>query len=426
MRSVGLITEYNPFHNGHLHHLQESKRVSGADVTVAVMSGHFLQRGEPALLDKWVRAEMALAAGVDLVVELPLPWACNSAPYFARGAVQALSAMGVDTLCFGSEIGDLDVLKQCAGLLEKHQALVARHTEALLRQGINYPEARQKVFAGLTDRTECLEAIGSPNNILGIEYLRALHCADTAIEPFTIQRIGAGYHDSKAAPGGIASATGIRRMLGEKADVTEYIPPSVLGVLERATGAGRVVDFSHLHRLLVTAILRDGERLDALYQVEHGLARRLIEAARTSRDYEGLVETAKSRHLTRTRVQRLLAYVLLGLEAAEMEAYLGSGPLYLHLLGYSERGREFLAAGRKCRSLPLISNYSRVHAALKRSCGKASLQFRLAEKMLNAEVRATALYSLLMFEAPDGDRNRDFYRDPVGLEGGDGDGDGDG
>ncbi|NIQ97403.1 MAG: nucleotidyltransferase family protein, partial [Desulfuromonadales bacterium] len=147
MRSVGLITEYNPFHNGHLHHLRESRRATGADVSVAVMSGHFLQRGEPALVDKWVRAEMAVAAGVDLVVELPLPWACNSAPYFALGAVQALNDLGVDALCFGSEVGDLDVLKQCAGLLEEHETLVARRTEALLRRGINYPEARQQVLA---------------------------------------------------------------------------------------------------------------------------------------------------------------------------------------------------------------------------------------------------------------------------------------
>ncbi len=114
MRAVGLITEYNPFHNGHMHHLHESLRVTGAQVSVAVMSGHFLQRGEPALVDKWVRAKMALQAGVDLVVELPLPWATSSAPNFALGAVQSLASLGVDSLCFGSEIGTIEPLHGCA------------------------------------------------------------------------------------------------------------------------------------------------------------------------------------------------------------------------------------------------------------------------------------------------------------------------
>lgn len=415
MRSVGLITEYNPFHNGHLHHLQESRRVSGADVTVAVMSGHFLQRGEPALVDKWVRAEMALASGVDLVVELPLPWACNSAPYFALGAVQALNGLGLDALCFGSEAGELGMLSQCAGLLDRHGTVVARRTEALLRQGINYPEARQKILAELTDNPACLETIGSPNNILGIEYLRALSRTDSALSPFTIRRIGAGYHDREAAPGGIASATGIRRMLAEGQDVAEYLPPAVKRILERAVAEGGHLDSSNLYRLLSAAIVRDSERLGDFYQVEHGLEQRLCEAARTSIDYEGLVDAVKSRHLTRTRVQRLLAYVLLGLKRSDMEIFLSTGPLYLHLLGSSVRGRDFMAASRNSRTLPLIGNYSRIYSTLKRHYGKTSREFLTADKMLQCELQGTAFYTLLMRKWAGGDRNRDFYLEPAGL-----------
>ena len=151
MRIVGLITEYNPFHNGHLHHLQESLRVAEADASVAVMGGHFLQRGEPALLDKWTRAEMALAAGVDLVLELPFPFACNSAPHFARGAVQSLNALGVvDALCFGSEAGEVEPLQTAARLLLEHADDIDAGTRQLLRSGVSYPAARAKVLSEMT------------------------------------------------------------------------------------------------------------------------------------------------------------------------------------------------------------------------------------------------------------------------------------
>src|SRR6056297_684988 len=186
MKAVGMITEYNPFHNGHLHHLRESLKTASAEVSVAVMSGHFLQRGEPALVDKWLRAEMALAAGVDLVVELPLPWACSSAPDFARGGIQALELLGgVEALCFGSESGDLGPLQACAERLSRQKERVVEHTGKLLRQGVNYPQARARVLQELLPRALSAEELAAPNNILGIEYLQALQPTDSGLEPFT-------------------------------------------------------------------------------------------------------------------------------------------------------------------------------------------------------------------------------------------------
>ena len=154
MDAVGLITEYNPFHNGHLHHLRESRRESGAEVAVAVMSGHFLQRGEPALLDKWVRAEMALRAGVDVVVEIPFPFACNSAPHFARGAVQLLDAFGgaVTSLCFGSETGELGALQRCSDLLSRHETAIQPAPAPLPRQGPTFPAAPASARPGDSPR----------------------------------------------------------------------------------------------------------------------------------------------------------------------------------------------------------------------------------------------------------------------------------
>ena len=188
MDAVGLITEYNPFHNGHLYHLRESRRASGAEVAVAVMSGHFLQRGEPALFDKWVRTEMALRAGVDVVVEIPFPFACNSAPHFARGAVQLLDAFGgsVSSLCFGSEAGEIDGLQRCSDLLVRHEADLERGSAALLRAGLTFPAARARLVAELADSATAA-LLASPNNILGLAYLRAINETGSSLRPLTIE-----------------------------------------------------------------------------------------------------------------------------------------------------------------------------------------------------------------------------------------------
>jgi predicted nucleotidyltransferase len=417
MRAVGLITEYNPFHNGHLHHLQESREAADAEVAVAVMSGHFLQRGEPALVDKWVRARMALAAGVDVVVEIPFPWACNSAPRFAEGAVRSLDALGgVDALCFGSEAGELGGLQACADLLLRHEDELGQRTASLLRSGLTYPEARAQVLVPLADDAALAELLRTPNNILGIEYLRALRQAGSPMRALTIPRIGAGYHDVEAV-GAIASATGIRRLLAEGGEVAQLLPESVHAILQQALAAGRTVDEDILHRLLLARIGRGTESLAALYQVEEGIENRLAEAADVSRSYRDLVDAVKARHLTRTRIQRLLCYILNEVGQEEMEAFLTAGPLYLHLLGCTQKGRAFLAGCRKRLGLPLIANYSRLHAVLKRHYGAQSARCRLAERMLALEMRATRNYTLLMKRWEGGIRNRDFYEE-MRFEGG--------
>jgi len=413
MRTVGLITEYNPFHNGHLHHLRESRRAADAEVAVAVMSGHFLQRGEPALVDKWVRAEMALRAGVDVVIELPFPFACNSAPHFARGAVEALEALGaVDALCFGSEAGEIEPLRRCADLLLEREAEVAAGTAALLRAGVNYPAARAQVLAEL-DGGMAEQQLAAPNNILGIEYLKALRQTGSALQPLTIRRIGAGYHDG-CARGGIASATGIRRMLAAGEDVVPFIPAPAREVFFQAAAEGRLLDPERLFPLLAAAVLRSPDALKDLYLVGDGLERRLAEAARSACSLESLVDAVKSRHFTRTRIQRILCYVLTGALREEMDAFLESGPLYLRLLAASEKGRAFLAAARKTRSLPVLDNLSRVHSVLKRHYGAGSPRHQLAEMMLDIDLRATALYTLLVENWPGGDRNRDFFTGVIG------------
>jgi len=414
VRTVGLITEYNPFHNGHLHHLQESLRVAEADASVAVMSGHFLQRGEPALLDKWARAEMALVAGVDLVLELPFSFACNSAPHFARGAVQSLNALGVvDALCFGSEAGEVAPLQTAAQLLVKHATAIDAGTRQLLRSGVSYPAARAEVLSAMAaDVSAAL--VSSPNNILGIEYLKALQETSSSIKAFTILRRGAGYHSTDVTSP-IASATGIRKLLGEGVAVGDFVPAACRHILNEAIDKGCSLDHDRLFSSLQTFLLQEMETLSGIYQVEDGLAQRLVDAAMTATSYADLTAAIKSRQWTLTRIQRILSYVLLQVSSDEMNSFLKCGPLYLRLLGASEKGRQVLAASRKKRSLPVISDPARAQAVLRRFYSGRKAFGCLAERMLACDLRATRLYGLLQQKPQLGHRNQDFFRDCLGL-----------
>ncbi len=408
MRVVGLITEYNPFHNGHLHHLRESLRVAEADASVAVMSGHFLQRGEPALLDKWRRTEMALAAGVDLVLELPFPFACNSAPHFATGAVRTLNALGVvDALCFGSEAGELEPLQELAGLLIARADEIARETAARLRQGVNYPVARSEIIARLAPALAA-ETIALPNNILGIEYLRALRETASPVRPVTIPRLGSGYH-STGISGGIASATGIRKRLDEGNGVDRLVPESCYPLLQQALDEGHGLDYDRLFVALQALLLQQAGTLTGIYQASDGVMQRLTAAAMTADSYADLAALVKSRQWTLTRVQRLLSYVLLQVKQSEMTAFLEQGPGYLRLLGATAKGRQLLAAMRSKQSLPIIADPARANATLRRFYRHQKQSGVLAEKMFACDLRATRLFSLLQKIFPGQHKNRDFF-----------------
>ncbi|MBD1399738.1 nucleotidyltransferase family protein [Pelovirga terrestris] len=407
MRAVGLITEYNPFHNGHLYHLRRSLELADAEVAVAVMSGPFLQRGEPALIDKWARAEMALAAGVDVVVELPLPWACSSAPDFARGGIQALTALGVDACCFGSESGNLNVLQGCADLLADAHDIIEQRTSAALRRGVTFPQARAQALADLCPEADTQEMFVHPNNILGLAYLRALREVGSPVVPLTLTRIGAGYHDLDAKEG-IASATGIRQCLLEGLDIDRLVPDPVAHLLRETFAEGMGLDEDVYFRMLSAQIVRQANDLTRYWWIEAGLEHRLIAAADQSAQLEELISNIKARHLTRTRVQRALVAVLLGIEAEVARQLLAASPAYLHLLAVSDQGERFLAERRTLRTIPLIQNFSRIQAILKRRYDAEPEVLQRAQNQLDLQVRASRIYSLLQKNFV-GQRQRDYF-----------------
>ena len=227
MKSVGLIVEYNPFHNGHAYHLQASKVAAQADVVIAVMSGNFLQRGEPALVSKWQRTKMALLNGVDIVFELPYRFATQKAETFAFGAVSILDAVHCESLCFGSESGDLSDFLQTIDYLKEQQNPYNENIKSYLDTGVSYPKALSLAFQQLPAADNYLD-LAKPNNILGLEYIKAIQQQKCAVRPLTIARKNADYHDEHFASATIASATSIRKAIftndNSQTNIDQYVP----------------------------------------------------------------------------------------------------------------------------------------------------------------------------------------------------------
>lgn len=384
MKVAGIVAEYNPFHNGHAHHIERTRATAGgceASHVVAVMSGNFVQRGEPALLPKAERVRAALAGGVDLVVELPLPWSLSSAEGFAFGAVSLLDALGcVDTLSFGSECGDLGALTRVVDALE-----VPRFSDLLhyhLDMGIAFPQARQKAVAEVAG-TRTAQLLESPNNLLGIEYLKALRRLRSSIVPFTIPRFGAD-HDAPAPLGDIASASYLRTLVreGRLLNAAPYLPAAVFAILNKAAAAGRCPAAEPLIERAVLARLRTlpKEALSRLPGLSEGLENRLYAAIRQAGTLEELAAQVKTRRYPMTRVKRLLWSAFLGVPAG----YESRIPPYIRVLGVGPRGAEVLAAA-KGAALPLVSR----SAQLDRLEGEARNVWRL-------ESAAADLYALAL------------------------------
>lgn len=397
MNVVGIIAEYNPFHNGHLFHLQAAKENCDARFTVCVLSGHFLQRGEPALFDKWSRAAMAVAAGADIVFELPWVYACRSAGIFARGGVELLAATGIVThLCFGSEQGSIRQLKEIALLLAAEPTVFRTLLQDQLQLGKSFPAAR---FAALREYGRLAEPAGLqlapevlayPNNTLGIEYLIALEKLGNPLVPVTIKRCTANYHDQHIA-GPIASASAIRHLLavrGLSAELRQVIPSPVAQIMQNCAVQEQGPVFFAAFTRMVLACLRRAplEELALIHDVNEGLEYKLKETANTASSLEDLLTALKSKRYTRTRLQRILIYCLLNFQKHTAEALAEAGPQYLRVLAFSEQGQILLKQMRKSTHLPIIHRPAIHTTGTARSSALA--------RMLLLDILSTDLYAL--------------------------------
>ena len=266
MKTIGIVAEYNPFHNGHLYQLQASRQQAGAECAVVVMSGNYTQRGEPAIVDKWARAEMALHSGADLVIELPVAYAMGSAEYFAYGAVKLLDSLGaIDMICFGSEAGSIDNLSAAARILADEPENYRSYLKEFLSEGISFPAARQKAISlyakSIYGKDHLSSLLKSPNNILGIEYLKALLRLKSNIIPMTIERIGSNYNSAELS-GNMSSATSIRKILNDngwdnaRELLANTIPKCSADIMDRQFEDGKGPIFPENYEMPLISALR--------------------------------------------------------------------------------------------------------------------------------------------------------------------------
>ena len=343
---LGIISEYNPFHNGHLLHLQDSKKLTHTDFTIAVMSGNFVQRGDTSIVDKWTKAEMALKAGVDLVIELPTLYAISSAENFAEGAIRILNSLGiVDYVSFGSEIGEISPLNDVAQVLYKEPKEFSALISKQLRSGLSYPKARelaiQMYFGSYQKYTEVLE---NTNNILGIEYLKALKKYKSPIRPITLKRKYSDYN-SADVKSGIASATAIRTMLQNNKNIHYVVPFETYELLEEKKKNEQIITSLSVFSKEIIYTLRKMtlSEIASLPDVSEGLENKIKSAVNTSNTLEDLISKIKSKRYTQTRIQRILLYALLNISAKDMNMSRKQMP-YIRVLGFNKHGKKIISA----------------------------------------------------------------------------------
>lgn len=370
MQVAGIIAEYNPFHTGHKYHLDTIRQLSGADYIIVVMSGNFTQRGAPALIHKYARAEMALLNGADLVLELPLCFSCASAEYFAGGAVALLDKLGVvNTLGFGSECGDVNRIMSLASVLNEEPLPYQEALRLHLKSGMSYPLARQTALASLSaNLADDAQLLASPNNILGIEYCRALLKRGSLINPITIQRIGSHYHEAELG-GQNSSALAIRNSLARGdslAALQDQIPPCVAAVLAKQLQQTFPLfdnDFSAL--LHYKLLLHADSGYEQFADITPDLSDRICNHLYDYTSFGQFCNLIKTKDMTYTRVSRCLMHILLDITAAHLEKAVHSDYVsYARILGFRKDSRTLFGFIKNNCSIPLLSKLSEAQSML--------------------------------------------------------------
>lgn len=384
---LGIVAEYNPFHNGHLYHLNESKRRTDADYTICVMSGNFVQRGEPSIIDKWSRAEIALRNGVDLVIELPLVYSISSAENFAYGSISLLDKLGiVDYISFGSEVGDMAILDSIAEILcnePKEYISLLNHE---LAKGISYPKAREKaLLMYLNDIRKYANVLSNPNNILGIEYLKAIRKSKTEIKPITVKRTSSNYNSTSIAEK-TASSTAIRKNINKLDAIRKVVPEETYDILNNKIKHGQIIKGLATYEKEILYKLRTSSTqfISNLPDVSEGLENAIKNAANSCNNIMDLISIVKSKRYTQTRIQRILLYALLDITKQDMENSKKGIP-YIRVLGMTEDGKKLLSEIVSRKKLNIIVSPKKF---------MDSSNNKIAKSLFSKDLQATNIYTL--------------------------------
>jgi cytidyltransferase-like protein len=381
LKTAGIIAEFNPFHNGHARLIKKA-REAGCSRIVVVMSGNYTQRGEGACMFKDARARMALSCGADLVLELPLPWAVSGAEKFAFGAVSLLTALNcVDSICFGSECGDMARLRECANRLLELDG--SAELAAELRQGYSFPKARSLALGG-----DMADILRNPNDTLAVEYLKALQKLGSPIQPFAIKREGARHDGSPSVSETgtmTAPASSIRSFINSQTprDAEIYMPRAAAGICAKELGELRAPYLASRAEPLILSQLRrmNADEIKRLPDVSEGLENRIVSASRSACSIDGLYGAIKSKRYPLARIRRIVLCAFLGID----RSYTVSPPSYLRVLGFNANGQSILRDAKKHATLPVVTrhaDFARLNAA--------------SQRIYALECRSTDLYGICL------------------------------
>ncbi len=405
MNVTGIIAEFNPLHNGHKYILDRARFDADADYVIVVMSGDFTQRGDPAVCDKYLRAKMALKAGADIVIELPVKAATSSAEYFASSGVYLLEATGVVTdIIFGVESNDMDALSKISEVLAAEPESYRSNLKAELKRGRSFPTARQSALLSILPKLHDLSIImSSPNNILAIEYLKALKRLDSKIRPRFVTRLGAGYHDNLISPV-TSSALAIRSAMMKREDTEPLrgeVPDCVYDIL--AANYKKVLpifqaDMSAMLKYRLINAIYDSEDLTQYAGVSKSMADRILGKAISFIDEDDLIKMVKTKDMTYTRISRALLHILLGIR--EPEEALNDSNSYIRILGFKEEASSVIKQMKENSRIPVISRPSDA----KDDLGDAAMTY------FNDTLRASDIYNKLIEEKYDAAPSNDLSR----------------
>lgn len=396
MKVAAIIAEYNPLHNGHEFQIKKAKELTNADYIIVVMSGNFTQRGIPAIIDKYERTKMALLAGADLVLELPLYYSSSSAEYFASGAINLLKKIGcVDYLVFGSECGDIKILTDIAELLINHKDKISEVIHNKVREGMSYPAARvNAIEESIPNSYNHVEAMASPNNILGFEYIRAIRQFNAKIEPVTNLRIGSDYHDKIIdTENQISSALAIRSSLEELDDIEkikDQVPSYVYEILYNNYKNTFPILNEDISSILKYKLLLDaGNGYEEYVDISSDFSDKILKNLNKYVSYSQFCDLLKSKDITYARVARNLLHILLNIKKDSMKKYKENGYIfYARMLGFKKSSSALLTRIKETSSLPLISKLADAR----------NLLTPLGMEMLETDIQAAHIYDTIVTE----------------------------
>ncbi len=405
MKTVAIIAEYNPFHKGHLYHLNKALELTGADYSIAIMGGNFLQRGQAAMWDKYTRTTMCLTSALDLVIELPFPYATGSAQDFSMGAISILNSLKtVDYLCFGAETSDIDTLENIASIIVDEPAQYKILLKNYLSEGMSYPVAREKAIISYSNIQEYSNILSSPNNILAIEYICALKKLKSSIKPIVIERKDAAYHDTNLNQT-ISSATAIRHFFNtnhiekkdsiELSEIKKGISEDVFSIINKNYGVISPIFSDTLTPLLQSKLISHGD-LSTICDMSVEVANKLNNLDLCN-SYSDILKQLKTKDITHSRIARSIIHLLLNYTSSDRNDFINDGyAYYANILGFKKYSSKLIKHIHDNSSIPLITKKADFEKYIMEL---SDTRKKHAKKMWLLDTEATKLYNCLIYNS---------------------------